>query len=72
MGLFDSGKKGPEEPAPQAPPETSTPPTDKIMTMRQQGLDNNAIIQSLQREGYSSDNIFKAMNQADISAGIEG
>lgn len=34
--------------------------------MRAQGLDNNQIIQNLQREGFSSSDIFDAMNQADM------
>ena len=41
-------------------------PVDMIKTMRAQGLDNNQIIQALQREGYSSTSIFDAMNQADM------
>jgi len=41
-------------------------PVDMIRTMRAQGLDNNQIIQSLQRDGYSSTEIFDAMNQADM------
>ncbi len=41
-------------------------PIDKIKTMRAQGMDNNQIIQTLQREGYSSSMIFDAMNQADM------
>lgn len=41
-------------------------PIDQIKNMRAQGLDNNQIIQNLQREGYSSSDIFDAMNQADM------
>ncbi|PIN81148.1 hypothetical protein COV13_02130 [Candidatus Woesearchaeota archaeon CG10_big_fil_rev_8_21_14_0_10_32_9] len=41
-------------------------PLDKIKTMRAQGMDNNQIIQSLQREGYSSSMIFDSMNQVDM------
>lgn len=41
-------------------------PIDKIKTMRAQGMDNNQIIQSLQRDGYSSSMIFDAMNQVDM------
>jgi len=58
MALF--GKKAP----------TGTP-TNSIIQMRQQGLSNDQIIQSLQREGYSSGQIFDAMNQADIKGVIE-
>ncbi|MFT4260805.1 MAG: hypothetical protein ACMXX9_00040 [Candidatus Woesearchaeota archaeon] len=41
-------------------------PINQIKTMRAQGLDNNAIIQSLQREGFSVSDIFDAMNQVDM------
>ena len=44
----------------------NTLPIKEIKSMRAQGLDNNQIIQSLQREGYSSSVIFEAMNQADL------
>lgn len=58
MALF--GKKSP----------TGTP-TNIIIQMRQQGLSNDQIIQNLQREGYSSGQIFDAMNQADIRGVVE-
>lgn len=48
---------------------SSNLPIDLIRNMRSQGLDNNQIIQSLQREGYSSSVIFDAMNQADMPSG---
>lgn len=41
-------------------------PTDEVKNMRAQGMDNNQIIQTLQKEGYSSSDIFDAMNQADM------
>ena len=47
------------------------PPTDSVLNMRQQGLSNNQIIQNLQRQGYKPDDIFEAMNQADIKGGVE-
>jgi hypothetical protein len=74
MGFLDIGKKG-EGSAENLPtrnfPDLNSPPAEKIMIMRSQGLTNNQIIQNLQREGYDSDRIFKAMNLADISAGID-
>ncbi|MCF7866080.1 hypothetical protein K9L67_00565 [Candidatus Woesearchaeota archaeon] len=42
-------------------------PVDKVKTMRAQGLDNNQIIQTLQRDGFSSSDIFDALNQADMA-----
>lgn len=41
-------------------------PIQQIKTMRAQGMDNNQIIQALQRDGFSSTDIFDAMNQADL------
>lgn len=56
---------------PQAQPDLSQTPTSLIIQMRQQGFDNNQIVQSLQREGFKSQQIFDAMNQADTKAGVE-
>jgi len=47
-------------------------PINDIMQMRQQGLSNNQIIQTLQRSGYSNTQIFDAMNQADTKMAVEG
>lgn len=45
-------------------------PVEQIKSMKAQGLDSNQIIQSLQRDGFNSTQIFEAMNQAEIvSAG---
>ena len=48
-------------------PEKVDVPVNPVIAMRSQGLDNNQIIQNLQREGYSSSQIFEAMNQADMA-----
>ena len=45
---------------------SSNLPINQVKTMRAQGIDNNQIIQSLQREGFTISNIFDAMNQADM------
>ena len=45
---------------------SSNLPINQIKTMRAQGMDNNQIIQSLQREGFTISNIFDAMNQVDM------
>jgi hypothetical protein len=37
--------------------------------MRAKGFDNNQIVQALQRNGYSSTQIFDALNQADLLSG---
>lgn len=49
----------------------NVPPTDQVLSMRQQGLSNNQIVQNLQRAGYATNMIFDAMNQADIKGSIE-
>jgi hypothetical protein len=70
MPLFGFGNKAPP---PQAPPQMpSTPPTDRVIAMRQQGLSNNQIIQSLQTQGFDANLIFDALNQADLKSGVEG
>lgn len=43
-------------------------PIDHVKTMKAQGLDNNQIIQTLQKEGYNSTQIFDAINQATMPA----
>jgi hypothetical protein len=68
MPLFGIGNK----PAPQAPPAMpNTPPTDKVIAMRQQGLSNNQIIQNLQTQGFDANLIFDALNQADLKSGVD-
>lgn len=47
------------------PPKNDTP-IDQVRSMRDQGIDNNRIIQTLQRDGYTSAKIFEAMNQVDM------
>jgi len=84
MGLLDIFKKKPsaEAQAPIAgypvpmgmpvsgpmPPET---PTDQVLSMQQQGLTNNQIIQTLQRQGYQPQQIYDAMAQAEMRGGAE-
>ena len=46
-------------------------PVNMVMEMRTQGMSNNQISQTLQRQGYSSTQIFDALNQADMKGGIE-
>ena len=40
-------------------------PVTQILSMKQQGYQNDQIIQGLQGQGYTSQKIFEAMNQAD-------
>ncbi|MEM2916128.1 MAG: hypothetical protein QXT19_02110 [Candidatus Woesearchaeota archaeon] len=84
MGILDIFKKKPSA-EPQAPPvgypvpmgypvpgpmppET---PTDQVLAMQQQGLTNNQIIQTLQRQGYQPQQIYDAMAQAEMRGGAE-
>ncbi|MBW2965673.1 hypothetical protein KY342_01055 [Candidatus Woesearchaeota archaeon] len=66
MALF--GKK--KTAATPSAPATGIP-TDLVIQMRQQGLSNDQIIQNLQGQGYSSSQIFDAMNQADVKGAVE-
>ncbi len=83
MGLLDIFKKKPAAdaaptvgyPVPMGmpvagpmPPET---PTDQVLSMQQQGLTNNQIIQTLQRQGYQPQQIYDAMAQAEMRGGAE-
>lgn len=47
-------------------------PVDQVKAMRARGFDNNQIVQALQRNGYSSTQIFDALNQADLVSGNPG
>lgn len=77
MALFGKKKEAapglppgpPEAPGSAGPPEGV--PTALVIQMRKQGLTNNQIVQTLQREGYSSSQIFDAMSQADIKGIVE-
>jgi hypothetical protein len=69
MAIFGfGGKPAPPQAPPMAP---SSPPTDKVLAMRQQGLSNNQIIQNLQNAGYDPNLIFDALNQADLKGGVD-
>ena len=47
-------------------------PLDQVMNLRQQGYTNDQIIQALQRDGYTSQDIYDAMSQADVKGGVDG
>jgi len=49
--------------------KSSNLPVDQVRAMRAKGFDNNQIVQALQRNGYSSTQIFDALNQADLLSG---
>jgi hypothetical protein len=60
---------GKAPPPPPGPP--SSPPVDMVAQMRQQGMSNNQIVQTLQNQGYDPNLIFDALNQADIRGGVD-
>ncbi len=61
MGLFNKEEK-------KVSPGT---PTSQVLDLRKQKLSDNQIIQNLQRDGFTSEQIFNAMSQADMKGGIE-
>ncbi|OIO65714.1 hypothetical protein COY28_00365 [Candidatus Woesearchaeota archaeon CG_4_10_14_0_2_um_filter_57_5] len=52
-----------------APPGSAT---DLVMQMRSQGVSPNQIIHNLQQQGFSPQDVFDAMNQADMQSGVSG
>jgi hypothetical protein len=63
MGIFKSNKSdltaGPDIPVSQ------------VSAMKQQGYSNNQIIQTLQRDGYNSSQIFDAISQSEMASGSQ-
>jgi hypothetical protein len=71
MGILGFGKKNDGQPLKEPAASPSTPPVDKVIQMRGQGLSNNQIIQTLQNQGFDPNLVFDALNQADIKGGVE-
>ncbi len=44
-------------------------PVEKVLVMKQQGYDNSQIVQILQRDGYTSAQVFDALNQVELRSG---
>ena len=61
MGMFSNRKSD----LASGPPV----PIDQVMAMKGQGYSNNQIIQSLQRDGYTSSQIFDAISQTEMAPG---
>ena len=73
MGLLDSLRKKKEElplPTPSAPSFRGIP-IDQILLLQQQGLTNNQIIQTLQRQGYTPQQIYDALAQAESQVPLQ-
>jgi len=66
--LKDIFGKEEEKPKEKGPTDI---PLEKVLNLRNQGLSNDQIIQTLQREGYKVDSIYHAISQADVKEGIE-
>ena len=52
--------------------QDNQPPTDQVVKFRQQALADSEIIQKLQDQGYSYQQISEAINQAEIQEGVGG
>ncbi len=50
------------------PANPNAVPTSEVHEMRSQGMSNNQIIQTLQRQGFDTQKIVDAMNQAEMTA----
>ncbi len=69
---FPQGSPADQYPTGAPPPAAPNPsglPVDQIINLRKQGLSNNQIVQTLQKDGFDSGQIFDAMNQADLTSG---
>lgn len=62
MGIFKSGKSDLS-----AGPDI---PLNQVIAMKQQGYSNNQVIQTLQRDGYNSTQIFDAISQSEMVSGM--
>ncbi|MEM3154045.1 MAG: hypothetical protein QW165_00560 [Candidatus Woesearchaeota archaeon] len=61
----------PPMPGTQPPPLPSEVPIAQVVSMQSQGLTNNQIIQTLQRQGYQPTQIYDALAQAEVKKTIE-
>jgi len=73
MPLLDVFKKKKPAPAAPMPPPPGVPPVapaglpvDQIVSMKTQGLSNQQISQTLQQQGFTTQQIYDAMSQAEI------
>jgi hypothetical protein len=73
MGLFDLGSMGRKRDDSSMQPGTQMGsmglPVEQVSAMKQQGMSDSLIVQSLQRDGYKTHQIFDAMNQAELVSG---
>lgn len=71
MGLFDStvSNNRADQPGSVQMPSLSNVPIEQVISMKQQGMSDPIIVQTLQRDGYKTHQIFDAMNQAELIPG---
>src|SRR5512137_2591427 len=69
MGLFDAARKKEDPLGSIQMPALTNVPIDQVTSMKQQGMSDTMIIQTLQRDGYKTHQIFDAMNQAELVPG---
>lgn len=67
-GLDDIFKDNNKAPGRRFPADI---PVKRVIDLKEKGLSNNQIVQSLQREGYKSSQILDAMSQAKIKGTIQ-
>lgn len=80
LDIFKKKEAAPVAPAPPTAPAAPTAPiatpagtpTDYVLSLQQQGLTQNQIIQTLQRQGYSQAQVSDAMNQAAVKGQVTG
>jgi hypothetical protein len=84
MGILDIFKKRPMMPSEGPPVAFPVPmgypvpgpvppqiPVEQVITMQQNGLTNNQVIQTLQRQGYQPQQIYDALAQAESRGQLE-
>lgn len=67
MSILENTKKGDG-----AGINTNIPPTDVVLSLKKQGIENSKIVQTLQGQGYGADIIYDALTQAEVKEGVEG
>lgn len=48
------------------------PPTEEVINLRNQGKNNDEIVEELSKKNFNNQQISEAINQADIKGGVEG
>ena len=76
MAFLKFGKKKKEEnldiQMPSQEIEQPRLPVEQVLMMKQQGYTNNQIAQTLQSQGYNNSQVYDTINQATLSANIQG